>query len=112
MDKLMKAFNSSIEGLIEVFEKEKSFQQDVILFAVFFPLAFFANIPSADKAVLIFSLFFILIAEIINTAINTIVEKISAENLEIIKYAKNIGNAIVLLSFISALLIWAMVYFR
>lgn len=111
MDKLMKAFNSSIEGLISVFEKEKSFQQDVILFAVFFPLAFFANIASADKAILIFSLFFILIAEIINTAINTIVEKITTD-AKISKYAKDIGNAIVLLSFISALLIWAMVYFR
>jgi diacylglycerol kinase (ATP) len=111
MDKLMKAFNSSIEGLISVFEKEKSFQQDVILFAVFFPLAFFANIPSADKAILIFSLFFILIAEIINTAINTIVEKITTD-ATVSKYAKDIGNAIVLLSFISALLIWAMVYFR
>ncbi len=111
LDRIKKAFNNSIEGLVVAYDQERSFREDLLIFALFFPLALFSDHSNLEKAVLIFSLFFILIAELINTAIEMTIDRISKDNHPLSKNAKDIGSAVVLLALANAAATWSLVFF-
>ncbi len=109
MERILKAFNASIDGLITTFEQEKSFREDVLIFALFFPLALFLDVAVVEKALLIFSLIFILITELANTAIETVVDRISLEKHPLSKMAKDVGSAMVMLALANAAILWSLI---
>ena len=111
MERIMAAFNNSLNGFLSVYEQEKSFREDILIFILFFPLAIFSETVVLEKALLVSSLFIILMAELINTAIEVIIDRISKETHELSKVAKDIGSGLVLLSFINAALIWGFIFF-
>lgn len=107
----MKAFYNSYEGLVTAYKNERSFREDLLICALFIPLALFADISHLQKAVLLMSLLILLIAELANTAIETIVDRISSEKRPLSKRAKDVGSAMVLLALINAAATWALVFF-
>jgi diacylglycerol kinase (ATP) len=110
MDRIMTAFNNSINGLMSVYEQEKSFREDILIFILFFPLALFAENTTIEKVLLISSLFIILMAELINTAIEVIIDRISKETHPLSKMAKDIGSGLVFVSFLNATIIWLVIF--
>ncbi len=106
MDRIIEAFKNSIKGLVAVYESEKAFREDLYIAAAFLPFALFSHITPGQRALLILSLFLILICELINTAIETVVDRISKDHHPLSGKAKDIGSAVVLLAFVNAAVTW------
>ncbi|MGB4057617.1 MAG: diacylglycerol kinase [Alphaproteobacteria bacterium] len=105
--RLTRAFGHSMKGLQEAFQKETACQQELILLFVLTPIVFFLDVTVPEKVLLIASLLLVLIVEILNTAIETIVNLVSPAQHPLAKYAKDLGSAAVFLSLILGLLVWA-----
>ena len=76
---------------------------------VLLPIAFCLPVPLGVHFALVASVLFVLVAELLNTAIEVVVDRISSERHALSKKAKDIGSAAVLLSLINAAIIWAWV---
>lgn len=105
--RILKAFTYSYDGFCATFRSEAAFRQDLLFCAVFGLSLFFLPFRGAALAMLIFSLIFILFAELVNTAIEALVDRISPEWHELSKKAKDIGSLLVLISFINMFVVWA-----
>ena len=109
--RIIHAFGYSFDGLVSVFKSEAAFRQDIILCIIGIILLFVIDISIVLKIVLLFSLPFILLAELINTAIETVVDRIGPEKNELSKKAKDIGSAIVFVTITSVIGLWAVLIF-
>ena len=107
--RILKAFVYSYDGVTAIIKSEPAFRQDLCVFAVFTPLSFILNVSSAERALMIFALFFILFAEAVNTAVETCINRISTDFHPLSKKAKDIGSFTVLLAFLNAIIIWAVI---
>lgn len=96
----------SYSGIKSAYESEIAFRQDIVICATLFVFALILPVPFIYKLVMIMSLFVILIAELINTAIETVVDRISSDIHPLSKKAKDIGSAIVFFSFIQMIFIF------
>lgn len=104
--RILKAFIYSRDGFTAAFKSEAALRQDLLVFVVFSLIALFLDLMLWQKALLISSLLFIVIMELVNTAVETVIDRISPDYHELSKKAKDIGSLLVLLSFINAFLLW------
>ena len=109
--RILNAFKYSYDGFISAFKSEEALRQDILIFVIFTIIALFLPICFFKQAILISSLLFIVFAELTNTAIEVVIDRISEEYHELSKKAKDIGSCLVLLSFINAILIWGSVLY-
>ena len=109
LTRLINAFGYSKDGLAAAWKNEAAFREEVLLAAVAFPLAFYLGQTGIERALLAGSILFILIVEILNSAVEAVVDKASPEKHELAKRAKDMGSAAVLLSLLNAAVIWACV---
>lgn len=106
--RLVKATGYSMEGLYAAFKTEPAFTLEVIAFLILVPVAILLNLPFFTKAILIGSLLLVLIVELLNSAIEAAIDRISSEKHPLSKKAKDMGSASVFLSMLNALIIWIM----
>lgn len=109
LSRLCKALGYSRDGLHAAWKNEAAFREEVLLAAVALPLAVLLGKNGVERALLIGSILLILIVEILNSAVEAVVDKASPEKHELAKRAKDMGSAAVLLSLITAAAIWASV---
>ena len=95
------AFVYSYNGFKAAFKSEAAFRQDILFCLLCGVSLLFLPFSAVETALLSFALFFILFAELVNTAIETIVDRIGDEYNELSGKAKDIGSLLVLLSFIN-----------
>ena len=107
LTRLWNALGYSRDGLCSAWQNEAAFREEILLAAITIPLAFYLGKTGVDRALMIGSVLLILIVEILNSAIEAVVDKASPEKHELAKRAKDMGSAAVLLSLISAAAIWA-----
>jgi diacylglycerol kinase (ATP) len=107
--RIWNAFHYSLDGIAAAFRHEDAFRQEALLALVLIPLALFLPVAGAGKALLIGSVFVVLIVELLNSAVEATVDRISLENHRLAKRAKDIGSAAVLLSLVNLAVIWALV---
>ena len=107
--RLWNALGYSRDGLTAAWKNEAAFREEVLLAAVTIPLALYLGRSGVDRALLIGSIILILIVEILNSAVEAVVDKASPERHELAKRAKDMGSAAVLLSLINAAAVWACV---
>ena len=99
----------SFAGLSAAFRHESAFRQEVLLAMVFLPVALLLDVPLVSKALLIASVMLVLIVELLNSAIEAIVDRVSLELHPLAKRAKDIGSAAVFLSLLTLAMVWALV---
>ena len=104
--RILKAFIYSYEGFKASFKTEAALRQDLIVCVIGLIAVIFLPTSLFTKAILISSLIFILLMELINTAIEVVIDRISDDYHELSKKAKDIGSLLVLLSFVNAVIIW------
>lgn len=104
--RILKAFSYSFDGFRAAFKSEASFRQDLFFCLIFGISIFFLPFSPTQSALAFFSLFFILFAELTNTAIETIVDRFGEEYDELSKKAKDIGSLLVFLAFLNLFIIW------
>ena len=110
--RILKAFSYSFSGFVSAFKSEVAFKQDLVVFIIGTFFAVYLPFSFVEKSFLISTLLLILLMELTNTAIETIVDRISPEYHDLSKKAKDIGSLLVLLSFINAFLIWGTLIYQ
>ena len=98
----------SFDGFRAAFKHEDAFRQETILAVILVPAAFFLTDQNLMQAMMIGSVILVLIVELLNSAIEATVDRISLENHQLAKRAKDIGSAAVLLSIVNVLVIWGL----
>jgi diacylglycerol kinase (ATP) len=111
LKRVWNAFFYSLEGFGAAWKHEDAFRQEAMLAVVLIPLAFFLTDQPLERALMIASVLLVLIVELVNSAIEATVDRISLENHALAKRAKDIGSAAVLISLINVLVIWGLVLF-
>ena len=109
LDRLTKAVGYSIKGLHACWRHEEAFRQEVLLTACLFPLIFWVGRDLLDYAILISTLFLVLITELFNSAIEALTDRIGTEQHELSGRAKDLGSATVFLATILLTVVWGMV---
>jgi diacylglycerol kinase (ATP) len=104
--RLMNAFSYSIAGTLAAFKHEDAFRQEVVLAVVLTPVALYFGETAIDQALMISSLLFIIVVELLNSSIEATVDRISVKHHKLAKRAKDIGSAAVFFSLINATVIW------
>lgn len=108
--RIINAAGYSWLGFKAAFKHESAFRQELALMLVLTPVALYYGPTHSDKAILIASLVFILLVEILNSAIEAVVDRHGDEMHELSGRAKDMGSAAVLLAFIISGLIWLSVF--
>jgi diacylglycerol kinase (ATP) len=103
------AFHYSLSGLRAAYACEDAFRQEALLASLLIPLALFLPVGGVGRALMIFSVLLVLMVELINSAVEAAVDRISLENHHLAKRAKDIGSAAVLFSLINVAVVWACV---
>ncbi len=106
MRRLLLAFVNSWQGFKGAFRAESAFRQEVALAILLLPLGGWLGETPMEKALLISSVLLVLIVELLNTAIETVVDRIGLERHELSGLAKDVGSTAVLLSFCVLTVIW------
>ncbi len=107
--RLINAVGYSLNGLRCAFRYEDAFRQEVALAFVLVPAAFVVHVNAVERALLLASVFLVLIVELLNAAVEAAVDRISFEDHELAKRAKDIGSAAVMLSLLCSAVVWAIV---
>ncbi len=103
------AFNYSLAGLHAAYVNEDAFRQESLLAALMIPLALVLPASGIGKALMIGSVLVVLIVELLNSAVEAAIDRISLDRHKLSKRAKDIGSAAVLIALINVLVTWALV---
>lgn len=109
--RLKNALHYSLDGFRAAYQHEDAIRQEVLLSLVLIPLGFYLGESGVAKALLVASVLLVVIIELLNSAVEAIVDRISPEAHNLSKRAKDIGSAAVLLSLINLAVIWGLVLF-
>ena len=107
LDRIIRAVGSSASGLRMAYVSETAFRQEVWAGAVLVPAAFFVGQGWIEIALLAGSVVLVLVAELLNSGIEAVVDRISYEWHELSKRAKDYGSAAVMLSLLLCGGVWA-----
>lgn len=105
------ALRYSLMGLVVTYRHEAAFRQELWLTAFLSPVAFWVGDSILESMILIGSLVLVLIVELINSALESIVDRIGLDHNELAGRAKDQGSAAVFLSLLLALVIWLVIAF-
>lgn len=109
--RLFKAFFYSIDGLKAAFQSEEAFRLEVALAVVLIPVAAIVSVTPAERALLIGSVLIVMIVELINSALEALVDRISLERHPLSKQIKDVGSAAVLIAVALFLVTWGVILF-
>jgi diacylglycerol kinase (ATP) len=101
----------AIEGFWAAVKHEPSFREDLIFVAILTPFAVMLPVKAVSTAVMLASLFVIIIAELLNSAIEWTIDDISLEKRLFAKRAKDMGSAAVFLAYINCLVVWGVIIY-
>ena len=104
--RIWRAFFYSLAGFSAALKHEHAFRQELFLALVLLPFAVFLPLSVGEKALLISALLLVLVVELLNSAIEAVVDRISLDNHDLSKRAKDLGSAAVFLSCVIVIVIW------
>lgn len=104
--RVVNALGYSMDGLRAAYACEDAFRQEIWLAAVLIPLTFMLPVGWIGRALMIGSVLLVLVVELLNSAVEAVVDRVSLENHRLAKRAKDIGSAAVLIALLNVLVIW------
>lgn len=107
--RVINALRYSMDGLRAAYTGEDAFRQETLLAAALIPLAIWLPVSGLGKALMIASVLLVLAVELINSAIEAVVDRISLDRHALSKRAKDLGSAAVLLALINVAAVWGCV---
>lgn len=109
LQRIWNAMFYSLDGLKAAYRHEDAFRQEVWLAAVLIPLALFLPASGLGKALMIGSVLLVLVVELLNSAVEATVDRVSLEHHRLAKRAKDIGSAAVMISLVNIVTVWLLV---
>ncbi|MCB1614952.1 MAG: diacylglycerol kinase [Pseudomonadales bacterium] len=110
--RIVDAFGYSCTGLKQAWDNEAAFREEACLLVVFIPLAFWLGSTVTEVALLLMSCFIVLITELLNSAIEAVVDRVGAERHALSGRAKDIASAAVLVSLLQVLVVWGLIIWQ
>lgn len=110
--RLINALRWTIKGFRSTFKNEEAFRQEVLLTLVLTPLGLWLGDNGIERALLIGPLLIVLIVELLNSAIESVVDRISTEQHKLSGRAKDQGSAAVFISLLLVVVCWVLVLFN
>jgi diacylglycerol kinase (ATP) len=107
--RIWNALRYSLAGIRDAFRHEDAFRQEVLLAAVLIPVALLLPVGGVGKALMVASVMILLVVELLNSAVEAAVDRVSLENHRLAKRAKDIGSAGVLLAILNLVVVWLLV---
>ena len=107
--RILKATVWSLQGLRAAWLHESSFRLEVYLFVVLAPLALWLGADGVERALLVGSMVLVLSAELLNSAVEAVIERYGPEHHELAGRAKDMGSAAVFVLMMNVLLVWGLV---
>lgn len=104
--RVVKAFGYSMAGLRHASTHEAAFQQELIVLAVLSAICMLMPFSGLLKVLILLSHLLVLIVELLNTAIESLADRLCTQQDLLIKQAKDMGSAAVLLSCVGSALLW------
>ena len=101
-----KALHYSADGLIATFRNEIAFRLELIMTVVLIPIALILPLKGIEKVMLIGSVLLVLVVELFNTAVESVVDRVSEETHHLSKRAKDAGSAAVFISLVILGITW------
>lgn len=109
LQRLINAYGYSMLGFRACFKHEEAFRQEVYALMLLMPLGLWLGRTGVERALLIGALLIVPLTELLNSAIEAVVDRFGGELHELSGRAKDIGSAAVFLSIVLAMLVWALV---
>ncbi len=103
------AFHYSLDGLGAAWRHEDAFRQEALLTLLLIPLALWLGESAVERALMIGSVLLVLIVELMNSAVEAAVDRISLEHHPLSKRAKDVGSAAVMIALINGAAVWGLV---
>ena len=109
MKRIYQALLYSLDGIKFTIQSEKAFREELAICVILIPTAIILDVSIIAKILMINSLILVLIAELINTAIEVSINRISKEKHPLSKHAKDIGSSVVLLAILNSFFTWVII---
>jgi len=99
----------SLDGLSAAFRHEEAFRQEILIALVLVPVVLALPVSGTGKAVMAASVLLVLMVELLNSAIESVTDRVSPEDHVLAKRAKDMGSAAVMISLINVPVVWVLV---
>jgi diacylglycerol kinase (ATP) len=109
LTRLVRAFGYSFQGFAHTWREEAAFRQEVLLGVVVVPAGLFFGHSGVERALLVAPMLLILIVEMLNSAVEAVVDRAGTERHPLAGMAKDMGSAAVMLSFLLLGTVWLLV---
>ncbi|NOH72164.1 diacylglycerol kinase [Vibrio pectenicida] len=109
--RIRNATRYSCQGLRAAFSDEPAFREEVALSVVMIPIALLLDITQLERILLVVSVVLVLVAELFNSAIEAVVDRIGQEHHPLSGQAKDIGSAAVMVTMLLTAYVWVEVLF-
>jgi diacylglycerol kinase (ATP) len=107
--RLAGALRYSIAGFRHATRHEAAFQQEVLLFLLLLPAAVLLPVPTLDRLLIVLSMLLVIVVELLNSAIEATVDRISSERHPLAGQAKDMGSAAVFLTVVMSVVCWIVI---
>lgn len=107
--RILNAWQYSLAGIKAAYQNEAAFRQIVWICVVLIPLSFVLPVSAVERAIMIFVCLFSMIVELLNSAIENVVDRISLERHELSKRAKDMGSAAQMIALTIIFVTWAVI---
>lgn len=112
MIRLIKAVGYSMSGFKTAWTNEAAFRQESVLIVIMIPAAFWLGTTAIERALLIGSCMIVLITELLNSALETAIDRIGLDHHILSKRAKDMGSAAVLVSLATVAMVWGIILYE
>ena len=109
LTRIIRAFGYSFQGFRHAWREEAAFRQEAILSAVLIPMGVYLGRSGGERALLVCPVLLILVVEILNSAVEAVVDRSGTERHPLAGMAKDMGSAAVMLSFVLLGTVWLLV---
>jgi len=113
--RLINAWAYSMSGFKAAYREEASFRQETLVAIIFIPLGFYLGNGAIEQILLVGSILFVMLVELLNSAIEAVVDRFGGDIHELSGRAKDMGSAAVFIAVVIAILVWGRIlwaYFR
>ncbi|HQT31790.1 MAG TPA: diacylglycerol kinase [Thiobacillus sp.] len=107
--RLLNAMGYTWDGLRAAFRHEDAFRQEVFLALLLIPLAVYLGETGVERALMVAAVLGVLMVELLNSAVEAAVDRISLEHHLLIKRAKDMGSAAVMIALVNVVAVWGLV---
>lgn len=107
--RIWKAWLYSLAGIRATWKNEAAFRQEIVLSLILVPSAFWYGTTAVERVLLIGSCLIVLVVELLNSAIETAIDRIGEDRHRLSGRAKDMGSAAVLISLLLVILTWGLI---